>query len=369
MSNTADNRVRQIFTVDVAPWRLEQQLEACKNQEFLQSVMDKLSPTRVVKTDPASTVVASAFGDAQAAPSTALQELVQLEAAGASVSAVLSVEDLVKEKHYYAGGNARWMFALTREQVLADIKNKLDSIPNKRRVLYGSMGGLNQYTVDHLMVIYKENNRFFLSSKYIAREILNSCTSKESAYSDVYRLAAGYPLFLGWIVEFDFVAQIEHCKGGKLEFVGSNGEKCGISWDVSDVIDFDPKQNVEVSFMPVGTWLKQVKWNPEGYDLVSLLSDQGRVILRFVQTSYAAVRDVDLVPIRMLADKVKLTFGKDVGVEMFLVSPQHARPPKVNLKNEGALDQVFIGSTMNLWTAGTAESSIQRLYFNARLGS
>ena len=57
---------------------------------------------------------------------------------------------------------------------------------------------------------------------------------------------------------------MEQCKGRKLEFVDSRGNKCGTTWDIKDVIDFDPREDVEVSSMPVGTWLKAVMESRRG---------------------------------------------------------------------------------------------------------
>ena len=372
-TNTADDDARKIFKVEVAPWRLEQQLEACKDPEFLQSVIDKLYSMCAVQTGAgaASAATAVAVG-AGAAAGMALQEP---DAAGAAVSAALSVEDLVKEKHYYAGGNVRWMFAYARQKMLDDIGDKLRSVPNKRAMLEGLVGVNSQQAVNHLMIRYKEKNgfKFFLTSKYIARETLKACEA--SAFRVAYTLAHVHhlnPAFLGWIVEFDLITQMEQCKGGHFEFVNASGKFCGTRWDVNDVIDFDPKEDVTVSSMPVGTWLKPVKWNQEGYDLVSLRCDHGRHYLRFVQITNAAEHVANLVQFKLLADKVKSALGQKVGVEIFLVSPQDFRgkvPTKINIKNDRALSNVAIGSTDSFWSAANAESSIQRLFFKAERNS
>ena len=51
------------------------------------------------------------------------------------------------------------------------------------------------------------------------------------------------------------------------------------------MIDFDPLREFDKSAIPLGTWLRPVKWNQEGYNLAVLLFDLklNSYCLRFVQ--------------------------------------------------------------------------------------
>ena len=114
-----DDSALGIFSVEVEPWSLEQQLAACKHPTFLRSVIDKLSRTDEVASGAAS------------APLSATRD------------GALSIEELVEEKHYFfffAGGNARWMFALTKKEMLTSIRIYVDSIMNKKSFFGRNVG-------------------------------------------------------------------------------------------------------------------------------------------------------------------------------------------------------------------------------------
>ena len=160
------------------------------------------------------------------------------------------------------------------------------------------LGASSPEAISHLLVRFKvdDGSAVFLASKYIARQVLRSCDA--SVYKVAYHLAEAHhpnPTFLGWVVELDFIAQMENSKGGKLEFVNENGKKNGIEWDIPDVINFDPQNSFDSSML--GTWLKPVKWNQEGYDLAGLFKFPGqeKLCLRFVQITNAVQHTVNMV--------------------------------------------------------------------------
>jgi hypothetical protein len=338
--SSEDNRVLGIDTHEVGPWTQDEQVEACAHPAFLQFVQEKLTHSG----DPIS-------------PD--------------------QVKDVVGKKHYYAGGSAQWMFALTFEEMLVDIEYHLSRISNASVLLNGFVGVTSQH---HLMTRYKKDKSFrlFLASKYVASCLLSTCEA--SVYRMAYNMAAqnGFPAFLDWVVEFDFISQMKsHAnKNGlrQFEFVGVDQGTDSVTsvWDVPDLIDFDPDDDFDKAAMPVGTWLKPVKWNQEGYDLTGLFcddSDNTQLYLRFVQITNAIEHIANMQHFKRLTDKVERKFEKVVEVEIVLVSPVAFRgrsPTKITVKNDGALSTTRVRSAGFNWTPERVQSSIQQLFFVPR---
>ena len=336
--SAADNLALGIKTIEVGPWTLDEQIQACRDPNFLMSVKEKL------------------------------------ENQGGSLDAD-GVADLVQRKHYYAGGNARWMFALSHEEMLDDIHFHLDNVPNMHELLQRHVGVRSSQSKNHLMIKYRSKRSkrtfdVFLASKYVASRLLKACEA--SIFRMAYDMASVHenPAFLGWIVEFDFISQLKSCEeNGQFEFVDANKVKNGFVWHVPAVIDFNPDIDFEISAMPLGTWLKPEKWNQEGYDLTGLFcdSDQTKPYLRFVQITHAVEHTVNLIHFRRLAEKVESKLHSKVGIDIVLVSPVNFRgrnPTKIKVKNEAALSAFAIASNAGKrWTPEEVEGSVTKLFF------
>jgi hypothetical protein len=334
-----DNDVLGIDNHEVGPWTENEQVEACAHPTFLHFVQDKLTRSG----DPIS-------------PD--------------------QVQDAVGKKHYYAGGSARWMFAFTFEDMLADIEFHLSRVPNANLLLEGFVGVSSQQSNNHLMTRYKKDKsyRVFLASKHVASCLLSTCDA--SVYRFAYNMASlnVNPAFLGWVVEFDFLSQMKSCakKNGlrQFEFVPvDKGSGSGTVWDVPGVIDFDPDEDFDKAAMPLGTWLKPVKWNQEGYDLTGLFCDDGdktKLYLRFVQITNSLEHIANMQHFKHLTERVERKFEKVVEVEIVLVSPVAYRgrcPTKIEVKNGGALSTTRVRSAGFNWTPDKVQSSILQLFF------
>ena len=267
------------------------------------------------------------------------------------------------------------MFTFSFKEMLVDICKHLEAAPNAEALFKGVMGIKSLQSSYHLMVRYKgTGNSFtkaFLASKYIASKLLGKCNA--STFRTAYDLASHHanPAFLGWVVEFDFISQMMASveTTNTLDFVNADGSKSAVTWQVPEVIDFNPDDDLDISAIPFGTWLKPVKWNQEGYDLTGLFQDsgqQGQSYLRFVQITNAAEHGMNLLYFRQLTDKVEKILGKKVGVEIILVSPVDTRgrsPTKIKVKFGDALNKTTIGATANVWTSECVETSILRPFF------
>jgi hypothetical protein len=137
---------------------------------------------------------------------------------------------------------------------------------------------------------------------------------------------------------------------------------------VPGVQGFDPDSSFELSVLPVGTWLKPVKWNQEGsYDLVGLFKNSLVEIhhLHFVQISNASAHYADLKHFLTLAVKgAKLCM--EVGVEIVVVSPVGKSPTVIILKNDNLLNEIRVDPTQNRWLS-SADTLISRYYFQQQI--
>ena len=174
--SAADNSALGIKSIEVGPWTLDEQIQACRDQNFLMSVQEKL--------------------EIQEGP---------LDVDG--------VADLVQRKHYYAGCNAQWMFAMKYKEMLDDIHYHLENIPNPHDLLQRRVGVSSSQSKNYLMVRLryrsKKTVKVFLPSKYVDSRLLKTCQASIIRKGYDMALCDENPAFLGWIVELDFISQLE----------------------------------------------------------------------------------------------------------------------------------------------------------------
>lgn len=118
------------------------------------------------------------------------------------------VAELVTRKRYFAGGNARWMFAMTELEMMADIQYHLRFESDGLAIQVGYVGVNSVQSRNHLMIKCKSNSNDFLAIKYVASQILDSCEA--TVYRMEYTLAESQanPGFMGRVVEFEFIWQM-----------------------------------------------------------------------------------------------------------------------------------------------------------------
>ena len=147
---------------------------------------------------------------------------------------------------------------------------------------------------------------------------------------------------------------------------GNNNEAI-TKWTVPALIDFDPDSAFSKSDMPVGIWLKPVKWNQEGYDLVRYCFNprSKKHYLCFVQVTDAVDHTANMRHFKSLVFKASKILGSPLGVEIIVVSPafRATYPTKIKITNQQMLKRWKIGSTDTDWTAQNMDSSIRYLYF------
>ena len=332
---STENKICGIGWYEVCPWSLEQYQKAASYPEFLTIVQSKLSASN-----------------------------------GLSAGEVMM---LIEKKYYYAGGNARWMFSMSQEELLAEIDVQFAGVSNVEDLLRGRVGVTSAVSSNHLLVRYKSGQRFtvFIISKFVASLLLSG--SETAVYKIMYSMAMqqANPSFLGWVVEFDFISQLRQCavEGKKFLFVNEQNSEARTEWSVSDVVDFDPDSEFRPSDIPVGTWLQPVKWDQEGYDLVSYFFKEEKHFLCFVQVTNAVEHVANLQHFQRLVVKASRILQVRLGVEIIVVSPAKKYvkiPTKIIIKNRESLNSFKIASTDAEWNGLNVDASIKYLYFERR---
>jgi len=85
-----------------------------------------------------------------------------------------NLEEKIDNKFFLAGGSARWMFGMTENNAVKDINNWIQTACDMELLVKGMMGDRSKQAVNHLLSCDK-NQRSFIVSEYVAREISERC--------------------------------------------------------------------------------------------------------------------------------------------------------------------------------------------------
>jgi hypothetical protein len=122
-----------------------------------------------------------------------------------------NIEAWIKEKYFYAGASARWMFAEKILQIKELILEKVNRVSNIKNLLDNFQGSELKDNPNHLLMTYpgREKQLNFFVSQYALKLLLehsNDISCVKHAYN--FALLFSNPSFLGWVVEFDFIHKL-----------------------------------------------------------------------------------------------------------------------------------------------------------------
>ena len=339
-------------------WAIEEYKQACTEPEFLRSILPNLACD-----EESQKVVDSILHS---------RPEINLD--------LCAVNQLIDKKFYYVGGCARWMFAFPHQKVLFVIKVCVESVNDYKALIERSRGIRNDCQCNQLLVAHDNSNiapsgDLVFVSHYVARTVLRMCELSviKSAYDlgDVHK----NPAFLGWVVEFDFAAQLKLAAQAQaprdryMQVYSHNGtmEK----WRVPAVCEFDK------NFLPAvqrelmdGYWLRPKDWNEAGFDMVCLIREDevdGIRILRFVQITRGKSHMLNLTYFDSLATKVHALTGIEICVDIVVMSLDCMLPPKITVVGSGpatGLSKWRVLSGEFRWPAGQEALHIRYLCFH-----
>jgi hypothetical protein len=196
---------RKIRDIYFSPWALTSYFEACENNDFFK-------------------YVSGSFDGIMYASQLTFAERVAY----------------VKEKYYYVGASARWMFEHFVREIIATVERLLNKVDNFRSLLEGARGPQAKESLNHLLMMYRAQSQFqtFFVSQYVLKQLLSKSKDKTDILS-AYKLALIHenPAFLGWVVEFDFIQTLLN----SVSPVGGNAlvlydyQQRKIVWQVSSI--------------------------------------------------------------------------------------------------------------------------------------
>jgi hypothetical protein len=312
---------------DSGRWTAEEYRQACADREFLRSVLPNLK-----------------CGEGQDSTAFNPTEDMNLD--------LESVSRLIDEKYFYVGGCARWMFAMRHEVALFNIHACLECVDDYNILLERRRGIRTIASCNQLRVRFQgcaasiiPNDDLVFVSNYVARLALNKC--ELSVIKSAYDLADYHnnPAFLGWVLEFDFVAQLKiaaKAPGDSDRVINVYSvDGATETWRVPGICEFDKFSLFLVQReLNDSCWLRPKDWNEAGYDLVCLIqNDDGNRILRFVQITRGKSHSLNLTYFGNVATHVQALIGMDICVDIVVLSPcgwgNTHTPPRIKFTGSG----------------------------------
>jgi hypothetical protein len=290
------------------------------------------------------------------------------------------VRDVVDQKFYYAGFSARWMFEMSAEDVIKDIDDCLDSVLNIMDVVKGMVGSQNANAVNHLTTKSKAEKGRAFTSNYICKEIVQR--GDDAVFHASYSLAhaAGNPSLRGWILELDFIHQIQKAVGRGLEVTCKDNNKAELHLEVAGYINVDTNsylsiKNTTDQFLKVESlsnyWFLPEKWNQAGYDLVSLQCykrprcKKTIKILRFIQVTGGQSHGLKLHHFNNFVAHFGQATGETITrIEIFVVLPNYQAQfaiPASQVSGESSISNLYIGASNKKWSSPANQVKI--IYF------
>jgi hypothetical protein len=251
----------QISLFQMFPWTLEQYERACEDVQFFTSIEKYLS-------------------DGKAEP-----------------IADVTRQEKLEHKYFYAGGSARWMFGKGFSSIINLVKLYLDTVGDVMALLRGVVGERSRDSVNHLMMSFPGKGGFrrkFFVSEYVAGTVLKEGGSEAVKIAYQLGLFLKNPAYRGWVVEQDFVQQLDAAakSGQSLALKDQNGSSVSISAN-GGVTTFSPEHLSAVKpLLQSGSWLRPERYNEAGYDLVRL--ERENDTLTFLQVTQSLTHSLKL---------------------------------------------------------------------------
>ena len=282
----------------------------------------------------------------------------------------------IEEKFYYSGASARWMFTKTIEFIKGKVARLLDKVKNFKTLVDEMQRYASTESSNHLLMRVKVSKGFqtFFVSRYVLKKVLH----KSRDISDIqraYELARrqNNPVFLGWVVEFDFLEKLVESSRGSSRIMNLyNNVEGQVFWKVSCATKFNPDLPFKVTWLPNQYRIPQ-SWCEGGYDAVGLIHIGGKRVLRFIQVTRGKSHKLKLRFFSELAAKFSKAQILIDGIEIAVVLPRfedHMQvfETKISIENSGQLSNYNVGSSTNKWLHRKEETQVVFMYFDADEG-
>lgn len=259
------------------PWTFDEYAAACLNDEFFASIKDCLEE---VKLEPDEQVVDTLSDSATSSAATLASVFPERYQA-------------LFDKFFFAGTNARWMFAMTLSGVKSAIGMYTSRIGNISDALTANAGGAAKFAVTQLFPLVSFGENAVIVSQYVARRLSSKVEASFLQMALVNPALQQIPSLDGWIFQMDFFYQLLVASRMNTKLSVRHKDNDHIDeWDVGAIRSFYNLDDVSVFSNSIreNDWLNPTKVNQGCYDAVQLCKDR----IRFVQVTRAKSHSLKL---------------------------------------------------------------------------
>ncbi|KAJ3291398.1 hypothetical protein HDU76_007291 [Blyttiomyces sp. JEL0837] len=220
--------------------------------------------------------------------------------------------EMLKSKHYFAGGSSRFMFDYSTPTVVEQLNGAVAAVSDVVPYITATSGDLANGVINRLFsrVVIKGVGKTGIISQYAASALaVQGGPSLVQNISNALQEMSN-PWMNGWFLEMWFFANLQH---GGLKLYVRPEDLNPIAWPQSTVNIFNP-DDLSAGFC-MDTWLKPIKWNQGGYDAVFVDSKCG--LVRFVQVTSKESHSLKLEYFHSLLSK-KIVQANDTWVTQAL---------------------------------------------------
>eukprot|EP00291_Cryptomonas_curvata_P027183 CAMPEP_0172158370 /NCGR_PEP_ID=MMETSP1050-20130122/4333_1 /TAXON_ID=233186 /ORGANISM="Cryptomonas curvata, Strain CCAP979/52" /LENGTH=605 /DNA_ID=CAMNT_0012827751 /DNA_START=132 /DNA_END=1950 /DNA_ORIENTATION=+ len=333
-------RLKRFRELEIEPWTQEEFLSACKNLRFFDSV------------------------------SHCFDVDIEIDGLLPDSEKLKIVETLVKEKFFFAGASARWMFEHSIDEIQKTICSHLEKVSQFSSLMSFATGLRSAESYNHLLLKFRNVPDVFFVSQY-AMDLALRRWGQGTDIKYAYSLAEKHknPAFLGWVVQFDFFDQlkiVESLSQGQNKISVFDADKTSEEWTVNKVINFDSKAGkLNPDHWQVNNWMLPDTWNQAGYDAACLvLRRDGNLCLKIVQITKAKRHNLDLNVFASLIKSISdAIYAEICGIDVVILMPTGAVMPLLDLKGEGNLQLVEVGEGPKTWSKMREAENVVARYF------
>eukprot|EP00465_Bigelowiella_longifila_P000031 CAMPEP_0185251168 /NCGR_PEP_ID=MMETSP1359-20130426/616_1 /TAXON_ID=552665 /ORGANISM="Bigelowiella longifila, Strain CCMP242" /LENGTH=601 /DNA_ID=CAMNT_0027832953 /DNA_START=316 /DNA_END=2118 /DNA_ORIENTATION=- len=220
----------------------------------------------------------------------------------------------LREKFYFAGHSARWMFATDLKTVKGQINRMIDKVRNAESLLNGNAGSASVDAINHLVCTLKTpgsvaNTQTAFVSKYVLKLLVikHSFMAVKMGYIIAEKLQN--PSFMGWVVEMDFLAQLKAAMKTEDKKVNvCDSKNAPVDWKAHAVHEYETTEDLEKIFKDVNdgrqVWAVPLEWNNAAFDAVRIYRSKGETVLHLINVADAKSHTLKMHHVSTLAQRI-----------------------------------------------------------------
>jgi KaiC/GvpD/RAD55 family RecA-like ATPase len=237
---------------------------------------------------------------------------------GGSLLTVYTPEDrnqLIERKYAYAGVSARFMFDMTKADVITQIQRAMSSIKNFNDVRTLNLGASSTAAVNRILItdFTSEICMPMLVSDYV-RKLLTRFKSTANDLVSATHYFRDHPVMNGWVFDCDFMEAVREdaLSDGRTRSihyssagVATLGESLSTTWRTKgfvrfeeDILGGNPGWDIDTDEM----WMCPRVFYQGGYDLIQFVKIDGTPTLRFIQITVNMKHTLKAEYMRIFAD-------------------------------------------------------------------